>query len=225
MDAGLDRTPSPWDQCGIVTGLRAEAAIAQRLSSRTATGAPVRDAAEMLVQQGARGLMSFGLAGGLDPACPPGFLLIPRRVVSVSGIWPTDASLTAACGGATVEAIFAGQKIAATARAKAELHRLTSASAIDLESAEVAAVAATHDLPFMVVRAVCDPAERDLPPAALAALDAAGAIGLWRIAASVMRQPWQIRPLLALSRDAAAARRTLTLAAKAIAARAPLPHA
>jgi adenosylhomocysteine nucleosidase len=225
LDAGLDFTPTPWDHCGIVTGLRAEAAIAHRLSRRTAAGASVRAAAEILVQQGARSLMSFGLAGGLDPACRPGQLLIPRRVVATSGVWLADASLTAACGGATVDAMFAGQKIAATARAKAELHRLTGASAIDLESADVAWVAATHGLPFLVVRAVCDPAERDLPPAALAALDSAGGIGLWRVVASVMRQPWQIGPLLALSRDAAAARRTLALAVKAMATRAPMPHA
>jgi adenosylhomocysteine nucleosidase len=205
-----------------VTGLRAEAAIAHRLSRRTAAGASVRDAAEILVAGGARSLMSFGLAGGLDPACRPGFLLVPRRVVSVSGVWPADASLMGACGGATVDAMFAGQKIAATARGKAELHRLTGASAIDLESADIAAVAARHGLPFLVVRAVCDPAERDLPPAALAALDAAGTIRLWRVAASVMRQPWQIRPLLALARDAAAARRTLTVAAESMSARKPL---
>jgi adenosylhomocysteine nucleosidase len=59
------------------------------------------------------------------------------------------------------------------------------------------------------VRAVCDPADRDLPPAALAALNSAGVIGLGRVLASLLRAPRQLPLLLGLARDASAARRTL----------------
>jgi adenosylhomocysteine nucleosidase len=168
-----------------------------------------REAAEALAGQGVGALMSFGLAGGLDPALAAGMLVVPRRVVSAAGVWSTDPALTGACGGSTAESIFAGRNIVPTAAEKAALHRLTGAAAIDLESGEVAAAAARHDLPFVVVRAICDPADRDLPPAALAALNSAGAIGLGRVLASLLRAPWQLPLLLALARDAAAARRTL----------------
>ena len=66
-----------------------------------------------------------------------------------------------------------------------------------------------HGLPFAALRAICDPATRDLPPAALIALNAAGAISLPDIARSIARQPSQIIGLLMLARDAAAARSAL----------------
>ncbi len=198
---------------GIVTGLRAEAKLAMPISSYVVAGgglpAGARAAAEALAAQGVSALMSFGLAGGLDPALAPGMLVVPRRVVSAAGDWTADPALAEACGGVTTEAMFAGETIAATAAEKAALHARTGAAAIDLESGEVAAAAARHGLPFVVVRAICDPADRDLPPAALAALNSAGAIGLGRVLASLLRAPRQLPLLLALARDAGAARRAL----------------
>ncbi len=198
---------------GIVTGLRAEAAIARSLSPdvRAGGGLPVgaRSAAEALVSENVDALMSFGLAGGLDPALEAGALVVPRRVVSAAGSWVTDAALVERCGGVTCDSLFAGQVIVASVAEKAALRRSTGASAIDLESGEVAAVAARHGLPFVVLRAVCDPADVDLPPAALAALNRAGVIGLGRVLGSVFRHPGQVGRLLGLARDAAAARRTL----------------
>ena len=92
---------------------------------------------------------------------------------------------------------------------KRRLHGRTSAAATDLESGAVARVAAEHGLPFAVFRAVCDPAERSLPPAAVAALDAHGAVDIWRLIASIVARPGQLPALLALATDAAAARRAL----------------
>ena len=54
-----------------------------------------------------------------------------------------------------------------------------------------------------------DPAERDLPPAALVALTPDGGIGLLPVMRSLMRQPSQIIGLLTVARDAALARRAL----------------
>ena len=75
----------------------------------------------------------------------------------------------------------------------------------------------SHGLPFAVLRVICDPAERDLPPAALAALDASGAIGLARVVRSVIGRPGQLPALLRLAADAAAARRALARRVAAIA--------
>jgi adenosylhomocysteine nucleosidase len=68
-------------------------------------------------------------------------------------------------------------------------------------------------LPFAVLRAVCDPAQRGLPPAALATLDAGGGIRFARVLGSVAARPWQIPALLRLALDAALARRALMRAA------------
>jgi adenosylhomocysteine nucleosidase len=120
-----------------------------------------------------------------------------------------DKTLLAALGGATCGVLLAGESIAVTAGEKRALRDQSGAAAIDLESGAVADVAARHGIPFAVLRAVCDPAERDLPPAALAALDEKGAIGFLRVGISVLRQPRQIPSLLALAGDAARARRAL----------------
>ncbi|OJW26043.1 MAG: hypothetical protein BGO51_08200 [Rhodospirillales bacterium 69-11] len=105
--------------------------------------------------------------------------------------------------------LLAPAAIVATAADKRALHAATGAHVVDLESGAVAQAATAAGLPFAILRAVCDPAERDLPPAALAALDRSGAIGLARVIGSVLTRPGQLPALLTLARDAAAARRAL----------------
>ena len=49
--------------------------------------------ANALVAAGADALVSFGLAGGLDPALAPGAILVPREVIADDGAaLPTDAA-------------------------------------------------------------------------------------------------------------------------------------
>jgi adenosylhomocysteine nucleosidase len=55
-----------------------------------------------------------------------------------------------------------------------------------------------------------------LPPAALIALDAAGAIGAGQVLASVLAWPGQIPALLRLASDAARARKSLALSAASL---------
>jgi adenosylhomocysteine nucleosidase len=71
-------------------------------------------------------------------------------------------------------------------------------------------------LQFAVLRAICDPAQRSLPPAALVALDARGTIRLARVLGSIAQRPWQIPALLRLAIDAAIARHALAGAASVL---------
>ncbi len=198
---------------GVVVGLAAEARTARRLGHTVAIGgggaAGAEQAARRLVAGGATALLSFGLCGGLDPALRPGALLIPRAVLDGATRYAADPALAARFGGITPHLLLGGTQVAATAAEKRQLWDATGAAAIDLESGAVARVAAASGLPFAVVRAVCDSAGQDLPPAALIALDAKGAIGLTRLLASLAARPGQLPALLALARCAAAARRSL----------------
>lgn len=166
-------------------------------------------ATKQLIAQGATALVSFGLAGGLDPMLRPGTVIVPTGVLSDGATLATDPTLAARFGGLTGHVTLAGKTIIAEAAAKRRLFEATHAHAVDLESGPVAWIAQANELPFVVVRAICDPAERDLPPAALAALDPDGRIGLPSVVRSLMRQPGQIIGLLTLARDAALARRAL----------------
>jgi adenosylhomocysteine nucleosidase len=173
------------------------------------TPAGAEAAAKQLIGQGATALVSFGLAGGLDPVLRPGTVIVPSGVLSDQETLATDPSLAARFGGLTSHMILAGATVVAEAAAKGRLYEATRAHAVDLESGPVAWTAQAYHLPFVVVRAICDPAERDLPRAALVALNSGGRIGLLPVMRSLMRQPDQIIELLTLARDAALARRAL----------------
>lgn len=197
----------------VITGLAAEAAIARRLGLPVGAGGGTPWGAELeaerLVAGGATALISFGLAGGLDPDFKAGDVVVPIAVVEAGRIRPTDAALSDRLGGWYGGMLLAGSDIAATAADKAALWKTTLCGAIDLESGAVARVAERHAIPFAVLRAICDPAARDLPPAALLALDEKGAVTVARVALSLALRPLQIPELIALGRDAARARAAL----------------
>ena len=110
----------------------------------------------------------------------------------------------AGCG-----SMASGGEVVATVGAKRALHVRTGAAAVDLESAAVADAAGRHAVPFAALRAICDPANRTLPRAALLALDERGRIGVWRVAAAALARPGELPALFALAADAARARRAL----------------
>ncbi len=198
---------------GIVVGFVAEARVARGLGGHVEIGGGggpgAAAAAARLIDARVTGLLSFGLAGGLDPAIPAGALVIPECVLGEAGEhWPTDLALTARLGPAA-GALLAASAILATRADKHAAWRRTTALAADIESGAVARAAAAHNLPFAVLRAVCDPAARDLPPAALGALDSGGAIRPGALLGSLARHPGQIGALIALGREAARARRAL----------------
>jgi adenosylhomocysteine nucleosidase len=209
---------------GIVVGLAAEARLARPLGEAAIGGglpAGAEAAAERLVARGADALLSFGLCGGLHPALPPGTLLVPREVRDGAARFATDAALAERLGGWSADILLAERTVVAAASEKARLFAATRAAAVDLESGAVARVAARHGLPFAVLRAVCDPAERDLPPTVLVALDQAGTIAMWRVLARVAANPGQVPALLRLASDAATARRALLARVRRVASRWP----
>lgn len=198
---------------GIVTGLRAEARIARRLGAKVAIGGGTAEGARRavlaLVEQGVTALISFGLAGALDPALASGALIVPEAVFAGHTRLATDPALSRALGGPTTRCLLGAEAAAATPAEKHRLWRETGCVAIDLESGVLAGVAGEFGLRFAVLRAVCDPADVSLPPAAMVALSSDGRIRPAHVLASVAREPGQIVALMRLARAAALARRTL----------------
>jgi adenosylhomocysteine nucleosidase len=198
---------------GIVVGMTAEARLVRGTGCAVVVGGgtPVgaRRMAQRLVDDGASALISFGLAGGLDPCLTAGMLLVPRAVLSQGRLFDCDERLRAALAGEGIACLLAADVAVASAAEKLRLWRTTGAAAVDLESGAVAEVAAAAALPFAVLRAVCDPAGRDLPSAAVEALDDQGRILAVKMAGILARHPLQMLSLIALGRDAALARRSL----------------
>jgi hopanoid-associated phosphorylase len=211
---------------GVVTGLRAEARCLRRLNLRIAcTGGSserARAEAARLVSEGAAGLVSFGLAGGLAPELRPGDLLLPESVAAPDGPavaadapWRERLRVVLKGGGlgATGGALAGSDRIVATTSEKRSLLETTGALAVDMESHAIAAVARDARVPFVILRAVADPHDRVIPQAALEALRPDGRVHLPSVLGGVIREPRQLLALLRLGRDTAAALATLRRAA------------
>ena len=174
-------------------------------------------AAQKLLAQGARALMSFGLAGALDPCLRPGALLIPRAVICRNSTYEADASwhdrvidhLNGPEGIATGAMLHCDEPLASV-RQKHAVRMLTDAIAVDMESGAIARIAREQRVPFLIVRAVADPAWRALPRTALAAMDADGRLRPFNMLKSLLRRPSELGDLHRLAADYQAARRTLS---------------
>jgi adenosylhomocysteine nucleosidase len=72
-----------------VTGLAAEARIAREVGLRALAGggdaARTAAAISRLIGEGATGLVSFGICGGLDPRLASGTMVLPRATRSEGG--------------------------------------------------------------------------------------------------------------------------------------------
>ena len=183
--------------------------------------AAAADAAGALVDAGATALVSWGLAGGLDPALQAGTICLPSMVVSRDGAtFATDLHwreiLTAAISrrliivsGKLLTSAVAIEDIAAKAAAFGE----TGAVAVDMESAGVAQIAALNKLPFVAVRAIVDTAGDTLPRAVMAA-GTEGRVRLARLILGIASSPREIAPLLRLTNRYRAATRALGAVAR-----------
>jgi adenosylhomocysteine nucleosidase len=184
--------------------------------------AAATDGARRLLTAGARALLSWGLAGGLDPALAPGTLVLPREVISPEGrvflttaVWhervsdAIAASHRICCG----RLLTCREPLGSTA-AKALAFRETAAVAVDMESSAVAEVAAVEQLPFLVVRAIVDTARDAVPQVALQAASAGqGSLRFDRLLAMLARTPGELPALIRLARRYRSASRALSAVA------------
>ena len=203
----------------IVCGLKREAAILAGPGRATICGdAPtLRGRLAEAASLGPSLVVSWGLCGGLDPRLRPGDLILGREVVSDDGVIRTDEAVTASlaprlvgAGARVVVERLAGPAAPVlTAAAKAELRRATGAVAVDMESLIAGQYALKQRIPFAILRAVADPAERDLPPFVLKAVDSDGGVDTVAIIGALIRSPSQFAGLRALATDSGAAFRAL----------------
>lgn len=203
--------------CLLVCGLRAEAALLPHLRAVHAGGDAERLNAA-LERENPRAILSFGLAGGLDPALSPGTLLI------AAGLWGGGSveagwSLRLARATCAVPALLVGTAEAVvTPAAKAALRAETGAAAVDMESAIALRHALRRGIPFAALRAVGDAADAAVPLSALAGMTPEGEVAPGRVLISLLRRPGDFPGLLRIARHSATAMKRLHLAAKALTA-------
>jgi adenosylhomocysteine nucleosidase len=199
----------------IVSGLKREAAIMRGPGRTTLCGdastlrARLAEAASLKPSL----VVSWGLCGGLDPLLRAGDLVLGTEVISDEGAVRTDPAVTQSLaqrlGGAGVrvfvERLAASNAPVLTAAAKADLRCATGAAAVDMESQIAGRYAREQRIPFAILRAVSDPAERDLPSLVLKAVDSNGGIDALAVVGGLIRSPGQFTGLRTAAADSRAA--------------------
>jgi adenosylhomocysteine nucleosidase len=199
----------------VITGLAQESRIAAGpgVSHVVCSGSdPVRLRSQLarLDSTGLRAVISFGIAGGLDPSLNPGDVVVATAVLAEDGAWKVPAGVVStmvervrASGiGVAQGALVGVDEPILLPSAKAAVRRETDAIAVDMESHIGAAYAAANDLPFAAIRVISDPAMRALPPLAKQALKADGRIDFGAVLTGIARAPSEISTLIRAGGDA-----------------------
>jgi adenosylhomocysteine nucleosidase len=168
----------------------------------------VTDAARL----GCRGIISFGVAGGLTGGLRTGDWVVASAVVESQVVRATDlawsSELLDALGDAVHAPIVGVDVPIAEPAIKRELYRTTGAVAVDMESHVVARLATAHGLAFTALRVVVDPADRVIPSSALMGMGAGtgGRADGLAVLRELFARPSQLPRLVRISLDAFIAR-------------------
>lgn len=201
---------------GVVTGLAREQRCFEffsperrpRLACAGVGPVAASAGARELLEAGCGGLVSFGLAGALQPSVPVGTLILAEAVVTPQGtVLEPDGGwrhrLLSVCGTARGGLIAGIDSAVSTPAEKAALAAAAQALAADMESHAVAGVACAAGVPFVVIRAVSDGSEDGVPRWLLAALDDTGRPRIPAILSGLLRRPGDLPALVRLGRGAA----------------------
>jgi hypothetical protein len=191
--------------------------VAERLEERL-------DAA---ARDGAAGIVSYGLTGGLADGLGIGDWVVGSRITGginhdCDPAW-RDA-IAARLPGARIGGFFADGRMIDTIAEKRALGVDYDALAVDMESHVAARVAKAHDLPFAIVRIVSDEVGHLLPHAITVSMRPDGGFDRTRMRASLATEPGQMRDVVQTMAQFLAGFRGLRRGAKALGERMAFPH-
>jgi hopanoid-associated phosphorylase len=164
-------------------------------------GAPAQleRALDAAAAAGARGIVSYGLTGGLAEGLRIGDWIVGDRLTGAidhdcHSDW-RDA-IAASLPGARVGTFFADGRMIDTVAEKRALGARHGALAVDMESHVAAKVARAHDLPFAIVRIVSDEVGHLLPHAITVSMRPDGGFNREAMRRSLADDPAQMRDVI-----------------------------
>ncbi len=173
---------------------------------------------------GCRGILSFGIAAGLDLQLRPGAIVVASSVIGANGAngaLPTNESwsqaLLPACPHAVQAPVLGVDAPVSEPSEKQRLFVQTGAAALDMESHIAASVAASQGLPFAVLRVVADTASQRVPQAALAGMREDGSTDAAGILRVLAESPADLLDLPGLAFNALVAKAALARAGRHLA--------
>jgi adenosylhomocysteine nucleosidase len=121
-------------------------------------------------------LLIAGVCGGLDPSLAPGNLILCRRLLAEGKpelvpdrglLERVQGALRASRRQFVSSTLLSVERPVGSREEKRDLWNTYGAAGVDMESYQVAAMAAEHGVPWLVLRAVLDPAGSALPSGVL----------------------------------------------------------
>jgi adenosylhomocysteine nucleosidase len=193
-------------------------AVARRLASSpavvvVATGdgprQAARGAAEAIARHRPAVLFGAGVAGALTPGLAVADILVSARVLDGAGEAPPPSrrllEAVLAAPGTRAGTLLTIERPAVSAAEKAGLAASTGApAACDMESAAWARAAAAAGVPYVILRAVSDAADEDLPRYLARCMNAGGGISRAAVTLRALLHPATIPDLLRMRRRVAA---------------------
>jgi adenosylhomocysteine nucleosidase len=176
------------------------------------------EGARAMISEGCAGLLSYGMAGGLDPGLDPGAVVVPDAVIAPGGerfeadkAWRERLRATL---GQTIEVsaapLLGSDTLVASPEAKKNLNRDTDAVAVDMESHAVARAARDGGVPFLALRVIADPAARAVPEWIVRGVDVGGSPRPGRLLAGLLLRPWDVGTVIGLAGDSRKALKRLS---------------
>lgn len=167
-------------------------------------------AVEHAARHGYRGIISFGVAGGLVSGLCPGDWVVASAIVEPAATRATDTvwsrRLCDAIPAASYAPILGVDSAIVEPTTKQWLHRATGAVAVDMESHLVARLAAAHGLASTALRVIVDPVDCPIPRAALLGMGGGARVNGSAIIRDLVVRPAQLPHLLRVSLNAFIAR-------------------
>jgi adenosylhomocysteine nucleosidase len=177
---------------------------------------------ERVTKLRASGLISIGTAGGLAPDLAPGTLLLPKRILLHNGMAKTTdpdwrdhvyAALTPHFPVDTGDLLTAPELVRHPEQKRA-LHSDTKAVGVDMESGQLAQLAERIGIRFLVLRAVMDAVDDEIPGAALVAVNEQGDTAAGALLKYLLRHPGDLAGMIRTARRFQVAAGSLRQAAR-----------
>lgn len=163
-------------------------------------------ATELLLAKGSTKLISWGCAAALDGSLNAGDLCLPKTIIAENQqrypthpVWQQHTTkLLSGLHPFSSGSLCESSSIVATIVDKKNLYDTIGSVALDMESAAIAKVAHEANIPFLVIRAIADPANMNMPKAVIHALNNEGSVDIKKLLVYLLTHPYEIPSLIKL---------------------------
>ncbi|MBL8686939.1 MAG: hypothetical protein JNK86_05685 [Alphaproteobacteria bacterium] len=163
---------------------------------------------EFFIQKQAKGIISFGFAGGLDPSIPVGGIIIPTAIRTIDNLlfevhrnWRKKIIHLMAGIRIYSGTMLGSDNPIIEKKIKADIYHKFGTIAVDMESHVVASICNKNDVPFCAIRVVIDTANTSLSKQTADIMQKDGSISVSRAIKTILNYPRALKELMILGKQ------------------------